>query len=324
VIDQGEITTWDRRRLAVEISGSPDGEPVFLFHGTPGSKAGPRPRGGVLYRLGIQLISYDRPGYGGSDRHLGRRVADAAADVATIADHLGVKKFAVAGRSGGGPHALACAALLPERVTRAAVLVGLAPSDADNLHWNGGMATANVEEYAAAKDDYETLIESLSSRADDVRVDPDSMVRFLHPQMAESDQQMVSDVTMRRLFTETYREALRNGPEGWVDDALAFRQPWGFDLGSVVAPVLLWHGAQDTFSPVSHSYWLKSKLRHARLEVQPNAAHFEALKVLPDILSWLTDPEFADTETPPCQSAPHVAANGEPVAAMRARAFLGE
>lgn len=295
VIDQGEITTWDRRRLAVEISGSPDGEPVFLCHGTPGSKAGPRPRGVLLYRLGIKLISYDRPGYGGSDRQFGRTVADAAADVAAIADHLGVKKFAVAGRSGGGPHALACAALLPDRVIRAAVLVGLAPADAENLHWNGGMSMSNVEEYASAHDDSDALVESLSSRADDVRMDPDSMVRFLQPQMAESDRELINDVTLRRLLTETYTEALRNGPDGWVDDALALRRPWGFDVRKILAPVLLWHGARDTFSPVSHAYWLKSNLRNAQLEIHPDAAHFDAVKVLADILSRLTGPEFTDT-----------------------------
>src|SRR5688572_21098379 len=104
--------------LSVSISGSDDGEPVFLLHGTPGSRLGPKPRTSVLYRLGVRLICYDRPGYGGSARRGKRTVADAARDVAAIADQLGIERFAVAGRSGGGPHALACAALLPDRVTR--------------------------------------------------------------------------------------------------------------------------------------------------------------------------------------------------------------
>ncbi|GAB3901332.1 hypothetical protein GCM10027612_64540 [Microbispora bryophytorum subsp. camponoti] len=116
------------RRLAVAQRGKiHGGRPVFLLHGTPGSRIGPLPREGLLYRLGVRLITYDRPGYGGSDRHEGRSVGDVAADVAAIADHLGLDRFAVVGRSGGGPHALACAALIPHRVTRAAVLVGLAP-----------------------------------------------------------------------------------------------------------------------------------------------------------------------------------------------------
>src|SRR5690348_12319336 len=123
------IDLRDGRRVAVEEWGSPSGSPVLLLHGTPGSRLGPVPRPLVLYQLGIRLITFDRPGYGRSDRMPGRRVADVAADVLEIADALGLERFGVLGRSGGGPHALACAALLPERTTRAAVLVGLAPSE---------------------------------------------------------------------------------------------------------------------------------------------------------------------------------------------------
>lgn len=122
-----EVRAPDGRALTVERWGDPDGRPVFLLHGMPGSRLGPAPRGMVLYQRRMQLIAYDRPGYGGSDRHPGRSVADVAQDVAAVADTLGLETFAVAGRSGGAPGALACAALLPERVTRTAAMVGLAP-----------------------------------------------------------------------------------------------------------------------------------------------------------------------------------------------------
>ena len=95
------------RRLAIEQCGEPEGKPVFLMHGTPGSRLGPRPRAIVLHQLGVRLIAFDRPGYGGSDRKFGRTVADVATDVAAIADALELDRFAVLGRSGGGPHALA-------------------------------------------------------------------------------------------------------------------------------------------------------------------------------------------------------------------------
>lgn len=121
------VKTADHRRLAVQTFGDPEGRPVFLMHGTPGSRLGPIPRSTVLYNLGVHLISFDRPGYGGSDRLIGRQVAAAAVDVQTIADELGLDRFAVVGRSGGGPHALACGALLAERVHRVAALVSLAP-----------------------------------------------------------------------------------------------------------------------------------------------------------------------------------------------------
>jgi pimeloyl-ACP methyl ester carboxylesterase len=133
------VRAVDGRQLTAETSGDPQGRPVFLLHGTPGSRLGPAPRGVMLYQQGVRLIAYDRPGYGSSDRLPHRNVADVVQDVVAIADALGVDRFAVVGRSGGGPHALACAALLPDRVTRAAALVSLAPRVADGLDWFAGM-----------------------------------------------------------------------------------------------------------------------------------------------------------------------------------------
>src|ERR1700683_2380921 len=169
----------DGRRLSTQMYGDPDGKPVFLLHGTPGSRLGPHPRPAVLHRLGIQLISFDRPGYGESDRLEGRRVADAAADVQAIADAYGLRKFAIVGRSGGGPHALACAALLPERTTRAAVLVGLAPRGADGLDWFDGMARSNVLEFTAASAGYDGIALFLKTPVDTIRANPASLLASL-------------------------------------------------------------------------------------------------------------------------------------------------
>ncbi|MFC7484665.1 alpha/beta fold hydrolase [Luedemannella flava] len=162
-MSQHEVPVGGDRRLMVEVSGNRDGMPVFLMHGTPGSRSGPKPRGSVSYRLGVLLISYDRPGYGRSTRHPGRGVADAARDVAAIADALGIDRFAVVGRSGGGPHALACAALLPQRVVRTAVLVSLAPANARDLNWYDGMTPGNVAAYTWADNDYPALKKELTS-----------------------------------------------------------------------------------------------------------------------------------------------------------------
>ena len=292
------ISLSDGRKITVESCGAPTGMPVFLLHGTPGSRSGPRPRAGVLYRLGIRLISYDRPGYGKSDPKSGRTVADAASDVGTIADVLGLGSFSVVGRSGGGPHALACAALLGERIRSAAVLVGLAPSNAEDLDWYAGMSDSNVAEYSAADADLKALRTMVASQGERIRDNPESLLEFLLPDLPSVDRRVVGDIAMRRLLTASYAEAVRDSIEGWIDDVVAFRRPWGFGLTSIKSPVLLWHGADDVFSPVEHTLWLAKQIPRVTLEVQPEAAHFKAVEILPSVLTWIKDPHRSCTNYP--------------------------
>jgi pimeloyl-ACP methyl ester carboxylesterase len=244
-----------------------------------------------LHRLGVRLICFDRPGYGESDRLPGRRVADAAADVSAIADAFSIGRFAVVGRSGGGPHALACAALLAERVTKTAVLVGVAPREAEGLDWLDGMAESNLAEYEAVAQGYERLAAVTKATADAVRADPASLLTQLHSQLPDSDRRVVADRGIRSLLLATYAEGLRISAHGWIDDDVAFHTPWGFDLAAVSIPVLLWHGASDTISPVSHVKWLAEHIPDAAVVVQAGAAHFGALDVLPDILRWVASGE---------------------------------
>lgn len=287
------VSADDGRQLSVRVAGHPDGSPVFLLHGTPGSRVGPQPRGMVLYRLGIRLIAFDRPGYGRSDRKPGRRVADVAADVAAIADALGVGEFAVVGRSGGGPHALACAALLPQRVTRVAVLVGLAPPSADGLDWLAGMTASNIVHYTAAAAGEDSLVSWLGPAAAAIRADPAEMLARLRGELPDPDRQIVADPGIRTLLMASYAEALRASAYGWVDDTLAFLARWGFSLTAVTAPVLVWHGENDVFSPVSHAVWLSTKMSGASVVVQAGATHFSAIGVLPDVLRWLVSGSLA-------------------------------
>jgi pimeloyl-ACP methyl ester carboxylesterase len=283
------VDVSDTRSVSVDCWGAPDGTPIFLLHGTPGSRRGPRPRTSVLYRLGVRLVCYDRPGYGGSSRHFGRTVADAARDVQAIADRLGIERFGVVGRSGGGPHALACAVTLGDRVTSAAILVSLAPSDAEGLDWYDGMAKSNVEDFGKADNDAAAVQAELADLAQRVRNDPESLLEHLLPELSRTDLRVVDDVVIRRLLTDTYAEALREGPDGWIDDVLALRRPWGLDLAAIRAPVLLWHGADDTFSPVTHAYWLAKQIPTAAIKVESNAAHFSAVEILPSILAWIKE-----------------------------------
>lgn len=287
------VKAADGRRLAVEVSGKPDGEAVFLLHGTPGGRNGPRPRGIVMYRLGIRLISYDRPGYGGSDPQPDRAVVDTASDVEAIADELGIGRFSIVGRSGGAPHALACAAVLGERLYCAAALSSLAPINAEGLSWCGGMADSNVDAYRDKAGD-EDLKAELAKRAGRVRNDPDSLLKSLWPELVSHDRKVVGDIALRRILAEAYAEALQESSDGWIDDVLALRRAWKFDLPSITAPVLLWHGDNDVFSPVHHTVWLAEQIKNSTLEIQPGAAHFSAVEILPRILTWILG--MADAE----------------------------
>jgi pimeloyl-ACP methyl ester carboxylesterase len=278
----------DGRRLAVNLAGDPSGEPVFYLHGTPGSRLGPRPDDSELADRGVWLISFDRPGYGGSDRLQSRTVADVAQDAAAIADGLGLKKFAVLGRSGGGPHALACAALLPHRVTRAAALVSLAPRDADTLDWLAGMGPSNVAAYSLAASSPEALAISLIEAAKNIKADPRNHIAVLTPEMPEADRRIVDDQAVRAQLEQNFYEAIRESAEGWIDDVLAFVRPWGFSVSDIGVPLYLWHGGQDVFSPAAHTRWLSKRISGALVDIPPGRAHFGALEMVPNVLSWLS------------------------------------
>jgi pimeloyl-ACP methyl ester carboxylesterase len=283
------IPTEDRRVLTVSVSGPESGFPVILLHGTPGSRTGPRPRPMVLHRKRVRLICYDRPGYGGSTRHPDRTVADAAGDVQRIADHLQLGRFSVVGRSGGAPHALACAAKLPQdRLHRSAALVSIAPN-APDLDWYQGMVSDNVDAYLAADRNPALSELRLACRAARTARDPHSLLAHLSEMMTAPDQRVIRDVAIRRQLTEAYGEALRGGPYGWVDDVRAFRKPWGFELDAIKGPLHLWHGVLDNFAPAHHTRWLADRIASAEMTLQANTAHFGAVEVLPAMLDWLRD-----------------------------------
>jgi pimeloyl-ACP methyl ester carboxylesterase len=288
------VPTPDGRRVAVDSVGDPDGTPVFLLHGTPGGRNGPRPRGIVLYRLGIRLISYDRPGYPGSDRLKGRTVADAAKDVETIANFFGIDRFSVVGRSGGGPHALACAALLTSRVICAAALGSLAPYNAEGLDWSLGMTDSNVRAYRNARNaeaDLGPLVSMLNEQAQQVRGNGNSegLLKFLWPELNGHDKEVIGDIALRRQIAKVHTAALSETINGWVDDVIALGNQWGFELSDISAPVMLWSGGDDAFSPTGHTKWLAKRIPDVKLEIDPGAAHFGAVEILPKILTWVAD-----------------------------------
>jgi pimeloyl-ACP methyl ester carboxylesterase len=270
------LTAADGRTLGVAQWGDPAGAPILSLHGTPGSRLYRPPDEVALRRAGINLITYDRPGYGASDRAAGRRIVDCVSDVSAIVDALGIARFAVTGRSGGGPHALAVAARLPDRVALAECVVGAAPFDAPGFAWTEGMDAENVTEFGWALEGPEVLRRELTRvAADDLaRMAADPAKVFSDDwQLAEADRQVLANVDVSRVAVEMMREALRPGVWGWVDDDLAFLSPWGFEVAEIRVPVTVRYGKQDVMVPATHGAWLADNVPGATVDVDDEAGH---------------------------------------------------
>ena len=272
-----DLELYDGRTLHAYDTGGEDAADrltVFWHHGTPNIGGPPEPLFPASERLGIRWVSYDRPGYGRSTRRIGRDVASAAADVARVADALGIDRFAVMGHSGGGPHALACAALLPERVLAVVAVAGLAPYGADGLDWFAGMAPASVASLRAALEGLEAKERHAASAVED---EPGFILR--------DHEALAGDWSW---FLPIVAAGLGGGPGGLIDDDLAFTRPWRFDPEHVVAPTLLLHGRLDRMVPSSHSEWLAGRLPSAELWLAPDDGHISVLRAAPAALHWLS------------------------------------
>jgi len=268
---EGRIETRDGRVLAYVEHGEADAPTIFHLHGTPGSRLTHHPDPSVYE--GLRVVASDRPGYGRSDPQPGRTVAAGAADVEDLADALGVDRFAVLGVSGGGPHALACAALLPERVTRAATLVGGGPSDDPGFDFLVGMADLNIREFSAAREGEEALEAFLAPDLDALRRDPDVLLDQFATELPEPDQALLQRPEYRAAISASWIESVRQGTRGWIDDDLAFVRPWGFQLEDVQIEVRLWQGELDVLVPRAHAEYMARRLPHAAFELIPNAGH---------------------------------------------------
>jgi pimeloyl-ACP methyl ester carboxylesterase len=221
----------------------------------------------------LRIIAPERPGYGLSDDRRGVSLAQSAEDMKALADALGLDRFAVIGVSGGGPHALACVAALPDRCLAAATIAGVAPYPAEGLDWMAGMGPENIEEFSAAIAGTETLSPMLERFAAD-------LADVQGAQVAESLGGLVSEVDKASLtgafadyLATSFRRSVSAGIGGWRDDDLAFTRPWGFDLAAIDRPVAIWQGDQDRMVPFAHGAWLAAHLPGARVHLSPGQGH---------------------------------------------------
>lgn len=270
------IQAADGRTLAYAQIGDPEGTPAFVLHGTPGSRLnGRHPDPSRVADAGLRVITYDRPGFGRSTRHPGRAVVDCVPDIAAIANALGIERFVVTGGSGGGPHALAAAARLPDRVIRAETNVGAAPYDAPDLDWFGGMDAENVKEFGWALDGEVTLVRELERQAGEwlCRLDDDPATLLGEFELPEADQAVLRDQIVRERMRKSFGEALAPGVWGWADDDLAFVKPWGFQVEEIRVPVQVRYGAGDVLVPAGHGEWLARHVPNANVIVDREAGH---------------------------------------------------
>ena len=280
----------DGRRLDLELSGPEDGRPLIFHTGTPSAGTVSAAMAAAGAERGLRHIAYSRPGYSRSDRLPGRIVGDCVKDVAAIADALGIERFLTVGWSGGGAHALACAALLPQRTTATAALAGVAPWDAPGLDWLAGMGDENLEEFAAAQAGEEQLYALLEREAAGlISAAPAEIRAALGDLLSEVDREALDNAFAEYLSAST-REGLAHGVWGWFDDDISSMLPWGFDVGAITTPVTIWQGAHDRMVPLAHGEWLAANIAGARSQLLPEEGHISLVagaypRVLDDLLA---------------------------------------
>lgn len=267
-----DLTLADGRSLRVHDAGSPERFAVIWHHGSPQTGAPLEPLISAAAERGIRLLSYARPSYGGSSPQRGRTVGHAASDVHQLADALGLARFAVMGASGGGPHALACAALLPDRVSATACLASLAPSDANGLDFLAGMAA-----------DGESLKAAFRGREAREKFE---LTATFDPASFNADDYLALATTWNALEKDVQASA-EWGMQGLIDDDLAFANAWGFAVTDIATPVLVVQGGDDRVVPAAHGRWLARSIHDSELWLREGVGHISVLNECAVALDWL-------------------------------------
>ena len=282
-----EIASADGRTIVAARWGVPGGSPVVAQHGTPMSRLDPPGPAALLDELNVDLVTFDRAGYGRSTPLPGRSVAAAAADTLAVADACGLERFSVYGVSGGGPHALACAALIGDRLVRTACVVGFAPFDGLDLDFFAGFNELSRAEFEIATQGRAALEAYVHEFVTLTQTTGSAVMDEWSDELPEPDRVAYYGTPESRAFLErALVEALSVSGDGWIDDDVAFVTPWGFELEAIDSPVSIWSGALDRLVPPDHGRYLADRIPDAELHVVPDRGH--ALDDRP-ILTWLVD-----------------------------------
>ncbi|QNE16945.1 alpha/beta hydrolase [Kribbella qitaiheensis] len=275
------------RVLEYLVEGPAGRRPLVMHHGTPGVAMVLGPVAEAAARHGMRFVTHSRPGYRDSSPQPGRRVADVADDVAALLDAVGADDFVTLGWSGGGPHALACAALLPDRCRAAAIIAGVAPYDAAGLDWLAGMGEDNLSEFGAAATGKEALDEFLTAASAGLKdVRPDDVVAAFGDLLSAVDQAALNN-GLAGYLAESCRAAVSCGYDGWRDDDLAFLTDWGVDLAAIKVPVSIWQGDQDRMVPRDHGRWLGEHVAGATTHLVPGEGHLSLISNIDTIVAQL-------------------------------------
>jgi pimeloyl-ACP methyl ester carboxylesterase len=283
-----DVRTADGRTLAVETAGDEHGAPVLVHMGTPNSRLLFGPNVDDARARGIRLICWDRPGYGGSTALPGRSVADCAADMRAICEALGIERAATWGISGGGPHALACAALAGDLLVAVASLASLAPYGAEGLDYFAGMGEDNVEDTKLMLSDRDAARAKVErDRLEQLDVTPQELEAVLRTLLSPVDA-AVLDGAIADFLVRSDSDGLAPGAEGWWEESEAFAKDWGFDPASIEIPVLIMHGLEDRFVPFGHGQWLAERIPGAEARLLEGDGHLTLLaNRVGEVHEWL-------------------------------------
>jgi pimeloyl-ACP methyl ester carboxylesterase len=270
--DFAQLRLPDARVLEFRVTGPHDGLPLVFHHGTPGAGTPIRALERAAHARGLRVVQTSRAGYGGSTRLHARSIVDVVPDIRAVLDSLDATECLVAGWSGGGPHSLACAARL-EGVRAALVIAGVAPYDADGLEFMAGMGEENVAEFGATLDGEEALRAYLGPvREELAEVSVEGIITSLDSLLPDVDKAVLTD-EFGEDMAASFREGLRLGFDGWLDDDLAFVRPWGFELHEIEVPSMLWQGSVDLMVPFAHGQWLATHVPGATAHLEDGEGH---------------------------------------------------